>query len=357
MTPPRPRRRQAPSAKPAKRAGRLPRTAAAPGGGSPSERLVRALAARAPLLADPHTTVCRLVHDAADGLPGLVLEKFGDVLIAQLHQQRLALAEHVVRELCAHAAAQLRARAVYRKVFPKDRPAALAELTPHLHDPAPWLGEPVAPELLVLEEGLRFLVRAYDGYSTGLFLEHRAHRRLVRELARGRRVLNAFAYTCGFAVAAAAGGAAHVVNVDLGKRFLEWGRRNLCENGLPLENQLFIASDIFDYYRRAARQDRRYDLIVLDPPTFSRTRRPRTVWCLTRDLDRLVRGAVERLERGGRILLCTNHRGTSGARLERALRSAAAALHRRCCRIERPPRPPDFAGDPDYAKSLLAQFD
>ena len=182
------------------------------------ERLQTAFAARERLLADPQTTACRLFNGAADGIDGLVIEKLGDVLVVQLHEQRLTPHQDVVRELCRWAVEQLGARAAYRKVFPKDRSGARKRWERLHSDPDPWIGTPVEPEFAVLENGMQLLVRPYDGYSTGVFLEQRANRRRLRELAAGGRVLNAFAHTCGFTVAAGLGGAAQTVSVDISAR-------------------------------------------------------------------------------------------------------------------------------------------
>ena len=275
------------------------------------------------------------------------------MLIAQLHERRLTLDEHTARELCSQAAERLGASAVYRKVFPKDRSTAPAELERLHTEPTPWIGTASEAEFAVLEDGLRFFVRPYDGYSTGLFLEHRANRQRLRDLAAGRRVLNAFAHTCGFTVAAGVGGATMTVSVDVSRKTLEWGKRNLTANGLPLDDHKFICSDIFDYYRRARRQGLRFDLIVLDPPTFSRAKKPRRVFSLPEDLDRLLEGAVELLDPGGYLLLCTNHRATSVKRLEQGVRAAAGG--KRCEVIARPKLPDGFHGDPSYAKSILVR--
>jgi 23S rRNA (cytosine1962-C5)-methyltransferase len=307
------------------------------------------------LLADSNLTACRLVSGAADGIDGLVLEKFGDVLVAQFHEGRLRLTEPDLRELCEDARRRLGARAVYCKRFARDRSEAGAELNKRHREPAPWLGEPVERELGVLENGIRFLLRPYDGYSVGLFLEHRDNRRRVRERAAGRTVLNAFAYTCGFSVAAALGGAAATFSVDVSKRYLEWGKRNFAANNLELTGHTFICSDVFDYYRRAKRQGRRFDLIILDPPTFARTKRPKRVFVLADDLERLVAGAIERLNPGGWLLLATNHRGTSRPRLERAVALASGSRGHQI--VERPRLPPDFPGDESYAKSIWARID
>lgn len=320
---------------------------------NPIDCFERALAARQALLDDPRSNVCRIFNAAADGIPGLVIEKFGDVLIAQLHEGRPRLTESQTRNLCAHAQRRLNARAVYRKVFAQDRSKALPALNKPHTDPTPWLGKPVEAEITILENGIRFLIHPYDGYSVGLFLEHRDNRRRLRDLAAGRAVLNAFAYTCAFSVATALGTAA-TTSVDVSRKYLEWGKRNFAANGLDLNPHSFICSDIFDYYRRAKRQGRRFDLIILDPPTFGRAKRSKQTFVLADDLEKLVAGAVELLNPDGDILLATNHRGTSRRRLETTLVSASATRPRTI--VARPRLPLDFRGDRGYAKSVLARF-
>ncbi len=315
-------------------------------------RLVRrAVARRGKLLDDPQTNVARLLHGAAEGPAGLVIEKFGDVLIAQLHEQRMEINGALARRLCEDVKRVVGARAVYRKIFPRDRAAAEARLRKLHCDPRPWIGEPVEPELTVLENGVKLLIRPYDGYSVGLFLEHRDNRRLIRELAAGRWVLNAFAYTCGFSVCAALGGAAGTVNVDVSASHLEWGKRNFAANGLALDDHLFFRSDVFAYLRRAARQRRRFGLIVLDAPTFGRSKKPRGVFSITEDLDRLVEQAAELLEPEGFVFLASNHRLTSRRRLEQAVERVGLRV------VRRPRLASDFAGDAAYSKSVLARRD
>lgn len=318
------------------------------------QRLDAALAARRALLDDVHRTALRLLNDEADGIPGLVIERLADVLVAQCHEGRLALDLDDARAVCERAMNAIGAMAVYRKTFARDRSAALPSLEALHRDPTPWIGSPAAPELVVEEHGMRFLVRPYDGYAFGLFLDQRDNRARARALSAGRRVLNLFAYTCGFSVAAALGGAEQVVSVDVSKRSLEWGKRNFTANGLDLGRALFICSDALDYFVRARRQGRLFDLVIVDPPTFARIKGTRRVFSIERDLDALLAAALERLTPGGQILLSTNHRGTSAARLEAALHAAAAP--RRLTIEDRPRLPADFAGDAEYAKSLLARL-
>lgn len=307
------------------------------------------------MLADPQTDAVRIFHDAADGIPGLVIEQLGDVLVAQLHEERLAINPDDAHHICNLAKERRACCAVYRKVYPRDRSAALARLEESHTDPTPWIGEPSAAEFAVRDNGLRYLVRPYDGYSTGLFLEHRTNRARLHASAKDRRVLNTFAYTCAYSVAAAAGGAAEVVSVDVSRKYLNWGRQNFAANDLPTTPHAFLSADIFDYLRRAARQNRRFDLIVLDPPTFGRARRPRRTFSIRADLDRLVEEAVAILDPAGELLLCSNNRDTSLRRLEQAI--ATAAPSRRFQIVARPTLPTDFAGDADYAKSIWVRFD
>lgn len=318
------------------------------------QKLEAAVKRRAALLSDPATTACRLFHSDGDGIAGLVIERFGDVLIAQLHEERLAASEADVLALLEWLCGRLGLRAVYRKVFVRDRAKASADVEALHVDPRPWIGEPVDPELTILENGIRFHIRPYDGFSVGLFLEHRDNRRRVCELAAGRRVLNTFSYTCGFSVAAARGGAVSVDSVDVHKRYLEWGKRNFEANGLDLTPHRFFCSDVMDFYRRAARQGRRYDLVILDPPTFARLRRPERTFVLDEQLGDLCRGAIELLDPGGIILLATNHRQIPPARMEEELFNAAG--ERVCTITDRPALPTDFCGDPDYAKTVFARI-
>jgi 23S rRNA (cytosine1962-C5)-methyltransferase len=318
-------------------------------------QLNAALARRKALLGEAALEAVRLFHGRADGLEGLVVEKWGSVLIVQLHEGLPGPAAEELRPHLESWRERFRAKAVYLKHFVRDRGGTDVEVRSSHREATPWIGESVDEESAVRESGLTFLIRPYDGFSVGLFLEHRENRRRIAELAAGRRVLNAFAYTCGFSVAAAKGGAATVSSVDLSKRYLEWGKRNFAANHLPTAAHRFYASDIFDFFKRARRQELRFDLVILDPPTFSRRRRPAGVFELRADLPRLVAETVERIDRGGSLFLATNDRRIGLESLEAAVRQASAG--RRSAVTARPALPPDFGGDPEYAKAILVGFD
>lgn len=316
--------------------------------------LERALAARRALLDDPQLEALRVFNGAGDGVEGLVIERFGDVLVAQLHDGRLALSADDARTLCAELMPRLGATATYQKRFVKDRSAAAPAVAKLHADPRPWLGAPAAPEIAVGEQGVRHIVRPYDGFSVGMFLDHRDNRLRVRQRAAGRRVLNMFAYACGYSVCAALGGAAETVSVDVSRRYLAHGRANFAANDLALNGHVFINSDVFDYLRRAQRQGRRFELIILDPPSFGRDKRSGRTFVVEDQLENLVAASAELLEPDGLLLLSCNHRQIPLRRLERAVRAAAG--QRPCETVETPPLPADFVGDPDYAKSLWARL-
>ena len=380
--------------------------------------LLRAWTDRLPLLRSGEVTACRLFHGAGDGIEGLVIELFENVLIVQTHpghgrvhdsfggpaqsgssepeaQARVLMWDRLpagqsdrqdagpthprlrfglgknapiasrtchglpgderLRPAIERLRQEVGARAVYRKIFVPDRAEVPAEVTAMHASPQPWIGESVEPEILVREHGVAFITRPYDGFSVGLFLEHRENRQRVRALAAGRRVLNLFSYTCSFSVAAAAGGAAHVSSVDVSKRYLEWGKRNFEVNGLSTASHLFFCSDVLEFYARARRQRRRYDLVILDPPTFARLRRPRRTFVLDERLPALAAGAIELLDSGGTLLLATNNRQIGRDRLEGDL--LAAVGDRGLTILDRPPLPPDFPGDPEYSKTIMANLE
>lgn len=172
------------------------------------DRVDIALRARRTLLASPDTNALRLFNGQPDGIDGLVIEKYAKVLVAQWHQGRLCLSETEVRAVCEHVMRKAGAVAVYKKVFVADRHRPTASAVESHRDAQPWIGKPVEPRIAILENGMQLWIRPYDGLATGLYLDQRDNRRLVREWANGRRVLNTFSYTCAFSVAAALGSAA-----------------------------------------------------------------------------------------------------------------------------------------------------
>lgn len=159
----------------------------------------------------------------------------------------------------------------------------------------------------VLESGLKFIVNLSDYLDTGLFLDHRNTRQMVREQSKGKKVLNLFAYTGSFSVYAAAGGAAEVVTVDLSKTYLEWAGRNLAINGYddPLRYPL-VHADVKQYLKTISPES--FDLIIMDPPTFSNSQRMADILDIQRDHAELINDCLASLRKDGLLYFSTNYR-------------------------------------------------
>ena len=167
----------------------------------------------------------------------------------------------------------------------------------------------VAPPSLawpVHENGLTFLVNLDDYLDTGLFLDHRPTRLLVRERSAGKRVLNLFAYTGSFSVYAAAAGAEHVTTVDLSNTYLDWARENFKANGLDPGEHAFVAEDVLAWLEKA--QASSYDLVVCDPPTFSNSKKMDATFDVQRDHPALLNQCLQLLKPDGQLLFSTNNR-------------------------------------------------
>jgi len=228
-----------------------------------------AMERRHSLLHNAETTAFRLVAEAADGLPGVAVDVYGEHLVVHIHDAEVDEAHLLDR---VHA---LGFRGVYLKRRPKKaQDLSAQDMTLHA-PPLPVRGEPAADEFAVLENGMPILVRLGDGMSTGLFLDQRTHRAKVRERAKGKRVLNLFSYTCGFTLAAALGEAQSTLSVDASKRALDRGRANLAHAKVDGPQHRFIAEDAFDVLRRLHKRGEIFDLVCVDPPTFSTTKSSR----------------------------------------------------------------------------------
>jgi 23S rRNA (cytosine1962-C5)-methyltransferase len=165
-----------------------------------------------------------------------------------------------------------------------------------------------ARDFVVREGGHRFIVNLTDYLDTGLFLDHRDTRALVAKLAPGRRVLNLFCYTASFSVYAAGNQAASTTSVDLSKTYLDWARRNFELNGLALGRNRLVRADAMRFIAHAHASADRYDLIVLDPPSFSNSKRMQGVLDVQRDHVALIRKCLALMAPGGDLLFSTNLR-------------------------------------------------
>jgi 23S rRNA (cytosine1962-C5)-methyltransferase len=298
------------------------------------------------------TNALRLCNAQGDGLPGVTVDRYGDWLVASLVEPATPHREHVLDAL-----ARLGPRGIYLKLPPRTSSrlgdARRAELAP----PGPVRGEAAPDPLEVRESGLPFEVSLGDGLSTGLFLDQRANRGLVRTLGRARRVLNLFAYTGSFTVAAIAGGASATTTVDVSRKALDRAARNIALLGKHGGEHRLEQADAQRWLERCARGRERFDLVVLDPPSFATTKRSR--FAAADDYGRLAAACLRCLDRGGRLLACTNHRGIGRDRLAHELGQAAAELGLRVHGLEHLPEPVDFPpppGEECHLKAVLLEL-
>ena len=198
-------------------------------------------------------------------------------------------------------------------------------------------GSPDLPlETVVMECGMRFGLDFAAGYSAGLFIDQRANRAFLRR-ANPKRVLNTFAYTCSFSVAAALAGA-ETTSIDLSKKSIDRGRANFALNGLDAEAHRFYADDVLDVLPRLARRGETFDAIILDPPTFSRGSKGRK-WQVEQDFENLVAAALEVAAPQARVLLSTNCTRLDRRAMEAIARFALKGVRRAAAFHQEPPLP------------------
>lgn len=272
-----------------------------------------------------HTDAIRL-YTAPDGW----VERYGvDVLIS--HKTDAAL-ERMSTELYLWT---LNVGYTFRRIFARFLPKQNAQR----EAPRLMLGDAATNlHTVALERMLRYAIDFGAGYSVGLFIDQRENRRFVRELAP-RTLLNCFAYTCSFSVVAASAGA-RTVSVDLSKKSLARGRENFGLNSLPTNEHRFIADDVMEVLPRMARKGEKFDVIILDPPTFSRSHRGKA-FQVESDYERLLLSAIELVEREGHILLSTNCSKLDERALEVMARFCLKAT-RRAATFHREEPLPDF---------------
>lgn len=270
------------------------------------------------------TSAWRLVNGEGDGLPGLVVDRYGEYLLVQYYtgawEPHLPAVVRALEEV-------FQPRAIYAKFRPQQSRAG--DVQTHSRRLA---GVGTTKPLIISEHGLRFLVDLATDLHTGLFLDQRDNRHTFRKLAAGQRVLNLFAYTGAFSVAAAAGGASRVTTVDAAPRYLEWARENFRLNGLDVDAHEFVVGDCFVQLERLAREKRSFDVILMDPPSFSTTRDSR--FTTSGGTSELVKLALALLVPGGILITSSNHQKIDLADYLKELRRGTLAAERHLRVIE-----------------------
>lgn len=272
------------------------------------ENLDRAIAMREALFDRKETNAYRLVHSEGDGIPGLIVDQYADVLVIQATTLGIDRLKPIITE---HLQKRLKPRSIFEKsTSPSRREEGLKDQVGML------IGEPVLG-VEIKENGLKFVVDIVNGQKTGFFLDQREMRAYVRELASGKRVLNCFGYTGGFSVAALAGGALSADTIDQDAGAVALAKKNVTLNNFKIkevpsraersevEGSGFITDDVFQFLR--TKDLSKYELIILDPPAFAK--RKTDVIAACRGYKEINRLAMERMPAGSILVTssCSYH--------------------------------------------------
>lgn len=287
------------------------------------------------------TNAMRLVNSSGDGLPGLILDQYDRHFSAQVFDPQWF-------GRIGEVSGFLKENFKPRYLIIKDRTHTGSSNPEAIRTTA--LIDEAGPKTIVEEYGLKFGVDLNDGLNTGLFLDMRRNRRAMGELSRHKRVLNCFAYTCSFGVHARANGAQEAVNVDISKKVLERGRENYALNAITPSASEFIRGEAAAYMQRAVKKANRFDVVIIDPPSFARA--DRGIFQAKRDLPALLKDAVTILNPGGTLFVAVNFNAISHADLERMVKNAGEG--RMIKNMERWGQDMDFPGTNTFKESYLA---
>jgi 23S rRNA (cytosine1962-C5)-methyltransferase len=240
------------------------------------------------------------------------------------------------------------ARGAYHKILTRQvRRSSVPQASPQN-----VMGEAAPETFTIRENGVKYELSFKEGYSVGLFLDQRDNRRrlltnhvaadfpLFPGGAAGAEVLNTFAYTCGFSVCAAKAGA-RATSLDLSKKYLEWGKRNFALNQIDAARHDFIYGDAFGWLRRLAKKERAFDLIILDPPTFSQSKE-HGAFQAEKDYGGLAAAALPLLKPDGVLLASTNAARLAPEQFLETLAVAVKSARRKISQQHYVPQPPDF---------------
>ncbi|SDQ16473.1 class I SAM-dependent rRNA methyltransferase [Carnobacterium viridans] len=304
------------------------------------ERLFnQALAERANLKLNDQTNAYRFFNGEGDGLGGLTIDVYADYYIFSWYSA--GIYKHQQTILKAFLAVVSDVKGVYEKIRyqTKTKPE-----TNHVY------GEEAPEPLLIKENGITFATYLNDGLMTGIFLDQRNVRRsILEQYSMDKTVLNTFSYTGAFSVAAAMGGASHTTSVDLANRSLEKTKEQFKVNGLDPELQTIRVMDVFDYFRYAIRKQLKFDTVVVDPPSFARSKK--RTFSVSKDYTALLEDIIDITNEDGVIIASTNAANLSTEKFEQFIETAFDHKGIAYEILEKHTLPEDFKINPHYPQS------
>ena len=296
---------------------------------------------------------CRVIFGEADFLPGIVVDKFADVLVVESLAMGIDRFKVMIIDMLKELMEKdgIHIRGVYERSDAKVREQEGMERYKG------FIGEPFDTKVEIVENGVHYYVDVKDGQKTGFFLDQKYNRRAVAKLCKGARVLDCFTHTGSFALNAGIAGAEHVTGVDASELGVAQARENAELNGLS-DRAEFICEDVFDLLPRLEKQGEKYDVVILDPPAFTKSRS---------SIKKAVKGyreinlrGMKLVKDGGYLATCSCSHFMDYELFTKTIGQAAQNVHKRLRQVEFRTQAPDHpilwgAGDSYYLKFYIFQ--
>ena len=273
------------------------------------------------------TSSCRLVFGEADFLPGMTIDKYEDILVVESLALGIDRMKETIVELLKEilAADGVRIRGVYERSDAKER------LKEGMERKKGFIGEPFDTTVQITENGVKYLVDVKDGQKTGFFLDQKYNRLAIQRIARGKRVLDCFTHMGTFALNAGLAGAAEVTGLDISEYAVEQAAANAVLNGLQ-DTVHFRAADVFDELPRLAEAGETYDLVILDPPAFTKSRA--TIKNAMKGYREINIRGMKLVRDGGYLATCSCSHFMDYENFTKVIRQAAQSAHKRLRQVE-----------------------
>lgn len=273
------------------------------------------------------TGSCRVIFGEADFLPGLVVDKFSDILVVQSLALGIDRLKGKILELLKEEMAQdgVVIRGVYERSDAKVRRQEGMELVKG------FMGEPFDTKVEICENGVKYLVDVEDGQKTGFFLDQKYNRLAIQRLCKGAKVLDCFTHTGSFALNAGIAGAKSVLGVDASELAVEQARENAALNGLS-EIVKFVCEDVFELLPRLEEEGEKFDVVILDPPAFTKSRN--SVKNAVKGYREINLRAMKLVKDGGFLATCSCSHFMSYEMFTQTIGQAARNVHKRLRQVE-----------------------
>ncbi|MCI5793321.1 MAG: class I SAM-dependent rRNA methyltransferase [Lachnospiraceae bacterium] len=288
---------------------------------------------------------CRVIFGEADFLPGLVVDKFNDVLVVEslalgIDKLKNKLIDFLVEVLENDG---IKIRGVYER---SDAPVRKKE---GMEPFKGFIGEPFDTEVDIVENGVKYLVNVEDGQKTGFFLDQKYNRKAIQGICSGAEVLDCFTHTGSFALNAALGGASHVTAVDISETAIEQARKNAEINGFT-DRVEFITENVLDLLPKLAAEEKKYDVVILDPPAFTKSREATKK--AVKGYREINMKGMKLVKNGGFLATCSCSHFMTEELFKKTIKEAAHAVHKRLRQVEFRTQSPDhpilWAADESY---------